>query len=153
MDPAFTATKGTPTVPSLLRLRLIVPQPLGPGRRRRGRLRFGLGLRSFPASLLHVDAASEVGAFCDRNAGSGDVAVHRAVVPDVDLLARGDIARDFAQNDDRLREDLCLDPAVRSDGQDVLPKLNLALDLAFDGQILASIQFALDDDRLSDVHG
>ena len=121
--------------------------------RRRGRLRFGLGLRSFPASLLHVDAAAEVRAFGDRNARSGDVAVHRAVVADVDLLARGDVAGDFAQNDDRLREDLRLDPAVRSDGEDVLPKLDLALDLAFDGQILAAVQLALDDDRFSDVHG
>ena len=34
----------------------------------------------------------------------------------------------------------------------VLAELDLAFDLAFDGQVLAAVQLALDDDRFADVH-
>ncbi len=42
--------------------------------------------------------------------------------------------------------------AVRADRQDVLAQLNRAFDVTFDGQILAAVQLALDDDRFPDVH-
>ena len=54
---------------------------------------------------------------------------------------------------DRLGEHLRLDPPVRPDGQHVLAKLDLAFDLSLDGQILAAVQLAFDDDGFSDVHG
>ena len=45
-----------------------------------------------------------------------------------------------------------LDLAVRTNGEDVLAKLDLAFDLAFDGQVLAAVQLAFDDNRFTDVH-
>ena len=41
---------------------------------------------------------------------------------------------------------------VRPDRQDVVAELNRALDMAFDREILAAVQLALDDDRFADVH-
>src|SRR5512145_2339765 len=41
---------------------------------------------------LHVDAAAEVRAIGDGDAGSHHVAFHRAVLPDVDLLGGGEVA-------------------------------------------------------------
>ena len=55
-------------------------------------------------------------------------------------------------DDDGLGEDLRLDLAVRSDGQDVLAELDLAFDLSFDRQVLAAAQIAFDDDALADIH-
>ena len=108
------------------------------------------GLRA--ARLLHVDAAAEVRAFGNRHARGGDVAVDRPVVPDIDLVARGDVAGHFAEDDDRLREHLRLDLAVGADRQHVLAKLDLALDLSLDGQIFAAVELALDDDGFTYVH-
>src|SRR4029453_3527800 len=60
---------------------------LGAGRLRLLRFRFALGLRWLralrlrrAAFTLHVDAAAEMRALCDRAPGRDDVAVHRAVV-------------------------------------------------------------------------
>src|SRR5689334_14180765 len=60
------------------------------GDRLRGRrgLRLRLRLGSSGSLPLHVDAAAEVGAFGNRNARSDDVPVDRAIVADIDLLAR-----------------------------------------------------------------
>ena len=58
----------------------------------------------------------------------------------------------FAEHDDRLGEHLRLDSAVRSDRQHVIAQLNGPFDVAFDGQVFAAVQLALDDDRFSDVH-
>ena len=52
-----------------------------------------VSVRRLPAGALHVDAAAEVRAFRDRHARRDDVAVHRSLVADVDLLARGHVAR------------------------------------------------------------
>src|SRR6187401_3382861 len=57
----------------------------GCGRLGRGlalRLR-GLRIRLGAAGALHVDAAAEMGAFGDRHARGGDVAVNRAVVSEI----------------------------------------------------------------------
>ena len=104
------------------------------------------------AGALHVDAAAEVRAFGDRHARRDDVAVHRAVVADVDLLRRRHIADDFAEHDHRLGEYLSLDLAVGPDGQHVLAQLDAPFDVSFDRQILAATQFTFDDDRLADIH-
>ena len=66
---------------------------------------------------------------------------------------RGDVAGDLAEDDHGLGEYLRLDLAVRADRQHVLPKLDLAFDLAFDGEILAAVQLALDDHGFADIHG
>ena len=42
--------------------------------------------------------------------------------------------------------------AVRADRQHVVAQLNRAFDVAFDRQVLAAVQLALDDDRFADVH-
>jgi hypothetical protein len=88
----------------------------------------------------------------NRDARRDDVAIHRPFVADVDLLARRDVAGDFAEDDHRLGEHLRLDFAVRANGEHVVAKLDGAFDLTFDGQILAPIQFAFDDDGFTDVH-
>ena len=41
---------------------------------------------------------------------------------------------------------------VRTDRQHVVAQLDRAFDMAFDGQIFAAVQLALDDDRFADVH-
>ena len=39
-----------------------------------------------------------------------------------------------------------------ADRQHVLPQLDLAFDLALDGEVLAAVQLALDDDGFADIH-
>src|SRR6185437_15657885 len=124
------------------------------GRRRRcRRLGFRLRFAALAARALHVDAAPEVRTLGDGHPWRGDVAVHRAVVADVDLLAGRDVAGHFAEDDARLREHLRLDAGVGTDRQHVLPQLDLAFDLTFDREVLASAQLALDYDGFADVHG
>src|SRR5690606_28287527 len=133
---------------------------LDPDLLRAGRLlrRLGLALLGPLFALrardraLHVHAAAEVGPFGDRHARRDDVAVDRAVVTDVDLLGRRDIADDLAQDDHLLGEHLGPDPAVGPDRQHMVLQLDLALDVAFNRQVLAAIQLALDDNGLADVH-
>src|SRR5689334_19040578 len=116
------------------------------GCRCRCRLAFALGLASLRARALHVDAAAEVRAFGNRDARRRDVAVDRAVVADVDLLARGHVAGDLAEDDHGLGEYLRLDAGVGPDREDVLPQLDLPLDLSLDREVLASAQLTLDYD-------
>ena len=59
---------------------------------------------------------------------------------------------DLAKHDHRLGEHLRLDFAVGTNRQHVLAQLDRALDVALDGEVLAAVQLALDDDRFSDVH-
>src|SRR5215510_15502574 len=124
-----------------LRLRLL--GLLGLEGRALGRARLGL--------LLHVDAAAEVRAVRDGDAGRDDVALDRAVLLDVDLLGRVQIARDLAEDDDGLGGDLRLDAAVRSDREDVVLQLDLAVDPAFDRKVLAAAQLAVDHDALANA--
>ncbi len=103
-------------------------------------LGLGLGLEGLrhrppcPPIPLHVDAAAEVRSLGNRHPRRRDIAIHRPVVADVDLVGRRDVAGHLALDDDRLGEDLGLDPAVGPDRQDVLPQLDLAVDLAFDDE-------------------
>ena len=121
----------------------------GPARRGAGGGRLGLRLG---AGALHVDGAAEVRAFGNGDARRGDVAVHRAVVANVDLLRGGDVAGDFTEHDHRLREDLGLDLAVRANREHVVLQIDPAFDVAFDRQVFAPAQLAFDDDGLSDIH-
>jgi hypothetical protein len=52
----------------------------------------------------------------------------------------------------RSRQHLRLDLGVRPDRQDILAELNLAFDLALDGQILAAAQLTFDDHAFPDIH-
>src|SRR5262245_38925252 len=124
------------------------------GRRASGRLHRGLRLLWLlrPALALHVDAALEVRAFSDGDARRHEIAFNRSVVADVDLLRGGDVAVHLAKDDDRLREHLGLDFPVRPDRQDMITQLDRPFDVAFDRQIFAAVQLALDDDRLADIH-
>src|SRR5262245_9385565 len=153
---------------ALARLRILNPESQIPKRSRPSRLRLLLVLllrlrllralrlrlgRSLRLRLtLHVDAAAEMRALGDRHARRDDVAIHRSVVADVDLLARGDVARHLAQHDDRLGKDLSLDPAVGTDRQHVIAKLNRTFDMTLNGQIFAAVQLAFDDDGLPNIH-
>src|SRR5688572_7848704 len=128
------------------------------GRRGRGRgggrLDVGLlGGLSGRTRLLHVDTAAEVRALGNRHTRGGDVAVDRAVVANVDLLACRDVARHLAEDDHGLGEHRGLDTAVGADRQHVLPQLDLAFDLSFDRQIFAAVELTLDDDRFANIHG
>jgi len=117
----------------------------GRGRRRRFGIRLRLGRLRLAAHPLHVDAASEVRAIGDGHARRPDVAVDRAVVADVDLFGGRHVADDLAQHDHGLRKHLCLDLAVGPNRQDILPKFDLAFDLPFDGEVLAAVLLAFDD--------
>src|SRR5215467_13896963 len=115
------------------------------------------GLRLFLLLLrrtlaLHVDAALEVRAFGNGNARRHEVAFHRSVVADVDLLRGGDVAVHLAKDDHHLREHLRLDFAVRPDRQDMITQLDRPFDVALDRQVFAAVQLALDDDRFADIH-
>src|SRR5688572_19337625 len=57
--------------------------------------RLGLLLRLRDTGPLHVDAAAEMCAFGDRHAGRRDIAVHRAVVANVDFFRCRDVAGHF----------------------------------------------------------
>src|SRR3954470_20836015 len=114
-----------------------------------GGLGFSLRRR---AALLHVDAASEVRALGNRHSRSRDVAVHRPVVADVDLLGCADVTRHFAQDDHGLGKHLRLDARVRTDREHVLTQLDLAFDLPLDCEIFAAVELTLDDDRFAYVH-
>ena len=113
----------------------------------------GLALARLRARPLHVDAAPEMRPFGNRDARRRDVAVDRPVVSDIHFLGCGDVAGNLAEDDHGLGEYLRLDFAVRADGQHVLSKLDLPFDLAFDGEILAAVQLALDDHGFADIHG
>ena len=65
--------------------------------------------------------------FGNRHARRDDVAVDRAVVADVDLLAGRHVAGHLAEHDHGLREHLRLDLAVRPDRQHVVAELDRAL--------------------------
>jgi hypothetical protein len=86
-----------------------------------------------------------VRAFGYRHAGRGDVAFDRPVLADVDLLAGADVSDDLAQDDDGFGEQFGFDFAVGTNRQHVIAKLDPPLDMAFDGQIFASVQLTLDD--------
>jgi hypothetical protein len=120
--------------------------------RRAVRERLGLPLLRLCALALHVDAAAEMRPLGNCHARRNDVAVDGTAIADVDLLGGQHVAVDLAEHDHRLGVDLRLDLAIRADGQHVLLQLDLPLDVALDGEVLAAVQFALDDDGLADVH-
>ena len=67
---------------------------------------------------------------------SRDSTFDRAGVADTHQLARPDAPVHLAENHDRLRRQLRLDPAGRTDGQDMLPQLDRPVDLAVDDEVL-----------------
>src|SRR6185295_9730048 len=44
------------------------------------------------------------------------------------------------------------DPAIGTNRQDMIAKLDGALDMPFDGQVLAAVELAFDDNRLPYIH-
>src|SRR5262245_65187560 len=139
-------------------MRRLAVGPCGSRRLLSGRLRggsrsgrLGLGLRR-RAALLHIDAAPEMRAFGNRHARGRDVAVHRPVVADVDFFGGADVARHFPEDDHGFGKNLGLDACVRTDREHVLTQLDLAFDLAFNREIFAAVELALDDDRFAYVH-
>src|SRR5688572_2611546 len=111
-----------------------------------------LRLGGAPARALHVDAAAEVRTLGNGDARRRDVPVHRSVVANVDLLRSGDVAGDFAQDDDRLGEHLRFDLAVRAYREDVALQIDAPLDMALDRQIFTAAQLAFDHNRFPDIH-
>ena len=88
----------------------------------------------------------------DGDARRDDVAVHGAAVADFHLVRGRDVARHLAEDNQGLGEHLRLDFAIRANREDIVLQLDLALDLPFDGQILAPAQLTLDNDGLSNIH-
>ena len=87
----------------------------------------------------------------DGDAGSHDVAFDRSAFLDVDLLGRDQVARDVAEDDDRLGRDLPVDPAVGAHREDMVAQRDLAFHASLHGQILVAAQLAADEDALSDA--
>ena len=89
---------------------------------------------------LHIDAAAEVRTLGDGDAWRHDVTVDSTTVANLNLVGCRDIAVDLAEDDQRLCKHLRIDLAVGSDGQHMILELDLALNLAFDREILAPLQ-------------
>src|SRR5579862_9290006 len=110
-------------------------------------VRLGLvGLSAF----ADVDATFEECAVFDGNAGGDDVAGEGAVAANVDPVAGGEIATDFAEHNDLTGIDVGGDYAVASDGDAIACKVDGALDAAIDVERLGAGDFAFDDQRLAD---
>src|SRR4051794_15897815 len=107
--------------------------------RNSGGLGFGLGTGD-------IDAAFEVGAVVDADAGGLDIADHTALVADRQLLGYFDIAAHRSEDDYFARFDVGLDLAVLADGEHAL-RFQAALHFAIYKQFLIGANLSLD------VHG
>ena len=102
------------------------------------------------AGLADVDAALEVGAVLDGDAGGGDVPGEGAFAADVDAVAGMDVAAHLAEHDDFAGGDVGGDLAVAADGDAVAGQADGAFDLAVDVERLGTGDLALDEERLAD---
>ena len=93
---------------------------------------------------IDFDAALEVGAVFDADAGSGDIADDGAVLADIDASASAQIADNFAENDDFAGFDFGIEQGGRADGEFVATKRDGAFDLAVDLEIFGADDLALD---------
>src|SRR5208337_264520 len=92
-----------------------------------GRLRRWGGCgRGFGIGLADVDAALEIGAIFNADAGGGHVAGEGALGANVDAVGRGDISLDLAQDHDFTGVDAGGYLAVATDGEAVAGQIDAA---------------------------
>src|SRR5690348_852656 len=108
----------------------------------------GLGL-----CRIDFDAALEVGAVFDADAGSGNIADDGAVLADIDAAAGAEIADDRAEDDDFAGFDFGIERGGRADGELVSAKRDGAFDLAVDLEIFGADDLAFDPKRRTDTRG
>ena len=104
----------------------------------------------FCFGLADVDAALEECAVFDGDAGSGDVAGECAFAADIDAVGGGDVAADFAEDDDFAGGDVGGDLAVAADGDAIAGEIDGSFDLAVDVEGFGAGDFAFDDEALAD---
>ncbi len=102
------------------------------------------------SALADVDAALEEGAVFDGDASGDDVAGERTVAANVDAVAGGEVAADFAQDHDLTGIDVGGDNSIASDSDAVAGQIDGTFDAAVDVERLGAGHFALDDERLAD---
>src|SRR5438270_88709 len=117
-------------------------------------LQKGRQLFELAAAHVAIDVGKDV---LDENLAAELLAKKADVAPDdraqieqdgriVGRKARQELAESLR------REHLGLDAAVGTDRQHVIAQLNRPFDVTLDGQILATVQLALDDDGLPNIH-
>ena len=116
----------------------------------RGRLVFTVGLLLLGLSAFtDVDAAFEEGAVFDGDAGGDDVAGEGAVAANVDAIAGGKVAADFAEHDDLTGVDVGGDYAIAADGDAVAGQIDGTFHPTVNVKRLGAGDFALNDERLA----
>jgi len=100
---------------------------------------------------LNVDFASQVGAFLDRDPLGRDVPGENGAFAQFDPVARLNVSIKLALHDDALRFNGGFDLPVGADRQVVVLERDGAFDLSIDVQVFAAAQFALDNDRLTNL--
>ena len=100
--------------------------------------------------IAHLDVAVEAGPIHDRNARRDDVAFDDAAVAYRHADGRGQVARDFAFDKNLRGVHVGDKHPLRLHRQAALALIDLALDRAFDDEILAGRQFALEVQRFAD---
>ncbi len=157
--PRGERARGSPRPPSLPKLPR--PRPARPRRpvSPRRRLRLGAAAdvlldrlgRCRPLDLAHLDRAVQDGAFLDHQTGRANVAVHDPGRLDLDPLGGAHVPGDVTHHHGGLGVDVGLDLSFRADRELVVGKVDPALDVAVDDQILVAGEIALDGDGLPDV--
>src|SRR5215831_14972043 len=126
----------------------------GVHRRRRRRRSRGSGLRRFWSRLwfgLHdIDAALEICAVLDDDAGGANIAGELRVLANFDFIGGFHVSVDRTQHHHFARLDGRLHNTIRADGEFMLHRLHSAFKLAIDIEIFAAIDVTGDLDGLSD---
>src|SRR4029079_12139737 len=106
-----------------------------------------LGIRLVLAGILRLQAAAERGSIGHLHFRTHEIAVHAPARLDFNPLARRDVPRHGAIENDDARHDLSGNVRTEPDRQYVFRQRNLSFDAAFDGQVLGPRQLTLDDER------
>ena len=114
---------------------------------------FGLlvagGLAGARGSFASFHLAMQFGAFFDSHPIGTNIAVNAGSIPDVDAVGAFQFALDTAAHDDFTGDNIGLHRCVRTDREDGILKINLALDSAVNEEILTTGDFTLDLDALT----
>ena len=101
-------------------------------------------------AALHVDPPLKTPPAAISNTRCRHLAFDRPSRVNAHLLARRDVPRRRSEHHHRLRQHLSPDPTPRADRHHMLPQLDHPLELAFDLDIPAAANLALDDDTSPD---
>src|ERR1700688_3993744 len=112
-------------------------------------LAVGLLLRGL-AALANIDAALEVGAVFDGDAGRGYGAGERAVTPDIHAIASRKVAAHFAKHNDLAGVDVGCHHTITADGDAVARQADRTFHPAINIKRLRSSHLALDHQRFAD---